>query len=87
MSYFTWAFGIWTTAVVVVSFKTYSFSGKCANKHESKEQGQHIHMFLKLFEIQSSPAALEDKSDVKTKKTKFVKRRKSLCNDHFFNSL
>eukprot|EP00903_Cladosiphon_okamuranus_P008312 g7996.t1 len=26
MSYFTWAFGIWTTAVVVVSFKTYSFS-------------------------------------------------------------
>ncbi|CAM9631799.1 unnamed protein product [Hapterophycus canaliculatus] len=26
MSYFTWAFGIWTTAVVFVSFKTYSFS-------------------------------------------------------------
>ncbi|CAM9253473.1 unnamed protein product [Ascophyllum nodosum] len=27
ISYFTWAFGVWTTAVVFVSFKTYSFSG------------------------------------------------------------
>ncbi|CAM9880552.1 unnamed protein product, partial [Ectocarpus sp. 12 AP-2014] len=26
MSYFTWAFGLWTTAVVFVSFQTYSFS-------------------------------------------------------------
>lgn len=37
MSYFTWAFGIWTTAVVVVSFKTYSFSGECTNKHGYEE--------------------------------------------------
>ncbi|CAM9110520.1 unnamed protein product [Discosporangium mesarthrocarpum] len=27
MSYFTWAFGIWTTAVVLVSFENYSFTG------------------------------------------------------------
>ncbi|CAM9269542.1 unnamed protein product [Choristocarpus tenellus] len=27
ISYFTWAFGIWTSAVVLVSFENYSFSG------------------------------------------------------------
>ncbi|CAN0516368.1 unnamed protein product [Ectocarpus sp. 8 AP-2014] len=43
MSYFTWAFGLWTTAVVFVSFQTYSFSGEhtrtyCSDKGARRPQ-------------------------------------------------
>ena len=30
LSYFTWAFGVWVTAVVLASFKNYSFTGEGA---------------------------------------------------------
>jgi len=40
MSYFTWAFGIWTTAVVFVSFKTYSFSGKHIDRQDCHKRAK-----------------------------------------------
>lgn len=61
MSYFTWAFGIWTTAVVFVSFKTYSFSGEnigmCAVKGERKSKG----MSAPSIQVGDSNTAVQNK--------------------------